>query len=169
MGELNLDLFVECFNHLATNTRRTILIVYRAHNLSCSELSCMVYSNYYRPWTFHPGTCNTETLSRELTDISGQEWFDLGIQLGVTDASLRNIEANHKGDVQRCKTEMLRVWLQSDPTNSWKELATALERMGKKVLAQSLLEKYNIMKDEGTVWYESHWFIPEKLCYLCNL
>ena len=65
---------------------------------------------------------------------------------------LRNIEANYKGDVQRRKTEMLRVWLQSGPTNPWKELATALERMGRKVLAQSLLEKYNVMKGDGTVW-----------------
>ena len=98
--------------------------------------------------------CNIETLARELTEISGQEWFNLGIQLGVMDATLRDIDANHKGDVHRCKTEMLRVWLQSGPSNPWKELATTLEDMGKKVLAQSLLEKYNtVMKGEGTVRY----------------
>ena len=102
--------------------------------------------------TIYPGTCNIETLSRELTDVSGPEWFDLGIQLGVKDATLKDIEVNHRGDVRRCKTEMLRVWLQSDPTNPWKTLAAALENMGKKVLAQSLLEEYNtVMKGESTV------------------
>ena len=47
--------------------------------------------------------------------------------------------------MQRRKTEMLRVWLQSGPTNPWKKLATTLERMGKKVLAQRVLQlgKYN--------------------------
>ena len=99
-------------------------------------------------------SCNIETLSRELTDISGSEWFNLGVQLGVKDATLRDIEANHKGDVQRCKTEMLRVWLQSGPTNPWKRLATILENMGRKVLAQSILEQYNtVMKGESAVRY----------------
>lgn len=89
--------------------------------------------------TFHPGTCDIENLSRELADISGQEWFNLGIQLGIKDSILRNIETNHR-DVQRCKTEMLGVWLQNDPTNPWKKLATTLENMGKKVLAQRIVQ-----------------------------
>ena len=77
--------------------------------------------------------------------ISGSEWFSLGIKLGVKDSTLRDIEADHREDVQRRKTEMLRVWLQSGPTNPWKELATALERMGSKVLAQKILEKYTTL------------------------
>ena len=110
---------------------------------------------------FYPGmwgssTCNVETLSRELTDVSGSEWFNLGIQLGVKDATLRDIEANHKGDVQRCKTEMLSVWLQSGPTNPRKKLAATLENMGKKMLAQRILQlgKCNTIlpqKVKGTV------------------
>ena len=116
-------------------------------------------------------TCNIETLSRELTDISGSEWFNLGVQLGVKDATLRDIETNHKGDVQRCKTEMLRVWLQSGPTNPWKRLATILENMGRKVLAQSILEQYNtVMKGESAVRYvKNHRFIPEKLIASFNI
>ena len=95
--------------------------------------------------SFYPGTCTIETLLEELTDISGSEWFSLGIKLGVKDSTLRDIEADHREDVQRRKTEMLRVWLQSGPTNPWKELATALERMGSKVLAQKILEKYTTL------------------------
>ena len=36
--------------------------------------------------------------------------------------------------------EMLSVWLQCGPTNPWKKLATTLENMGKKVLAQRVLQ-----------------------------
>ena len=91
--------------------------------------------------TFYPGTCTIETLLEELEDISGSEWFNLGIKLGVKDSTLRDIEANHR-DVQRCKREMLRAWLQSGPTNPWTKLATTLECMGRKVLAQKILENY---------------------------
>ena len=94
---------------------------------------------------FYPDTCTVETLLKELTDISGSEWFDLGIQLNIKDSTLRHIEADHR-DVQRCKTEMLRVWLQSGPTNPWKKLATVLEYMGNTVLAQKILKKYTTLQ-----------------------
>ena len=35
---------------------------------------------------------------------------------------------------------MLGVWLQNDPRNPWKKLATTLENMGKKVLAQRIVQ-----------------------------
>ena len=98
--------------------------------------------------TFYPDTCRCtiETLLEELTDVSGSEWFDLGFKLGVKHPTLKNIEANYKGDVQRCKTEMLNGWLQRGPTNPWTKLATTLESMGNKVLAQKILEKYTTLQ-----------------------
>ena len=87
-------------------------------------------------------TCNVETLLKELEDISGSEWFNLGNQLGVKDSTLRDIETNHSGNVWRCKREMLCAWLRSGPTNPWTKLATTLECMGNKVLAHKILEKY---------------------------
>ena len=95
--------------------------------------------------SFYRDTFTIETLLEELTDISGSEWFSLGIKLGVKDSTLRDIEADHREDVQRRKTEMLRAWLQSGPTNPWKELATTLKRMGRKVLAQKIREKYTTL------------------------
>ena len=96
--------------------------------------------------SFYPGTCTIETLLEELTDICGSEWFNLGIKLGVKHSTLTDIEASHRGDVQRCKTEMLCAWLKSGPTNPWKKLATTLECMGNKVLAQKILEKYTTLQ-----------------------
>ena len=90
--------------------------------------------------TFYPGTITT--LLEELEDISGSEWFNLGSRLGVKIFTLKDIEANHRRDVQRCKTEMLHAWLQSGPTNPWMDLATTLKCMGNEVLAQKILEKY---------------------------
>ena len=84
-----------------------------------------------------------KTLLKELKKISGSEWFSLGIQLNIKDSTLRDIAADHRGDVQRCKTEMLRAWLHSGPRNPWKKLATALKFMGNKVLARQILKKYN--------------------------
>ena len=100
---------------------------------------------FLRP-VFYPDTCTIETLLEELTDISGSEWFNLGSRLGVKIFTLRNIEASHRGDVQRCKTEMLFAWLRSGPTHPWTKLATTLECMGNKVLAQKILEKYTTVQ-----------------------
>ena len=108
--------------------------------LVLATLSCHIWCTATNHWPFYPGTCNIETLSRELTDVNGSEWFNLGTQLGVKDFTLRDIEANHRGDVQRCKREMLRIWLQSGPKNPWKTLAAALESIGRKVLAQRILQ-----------------------------
>ena len=92
--------------------------------------------------TFYPGTCTIETLLEELSDISGSEWFNLGTHLGVDISTLKDIDANYR-DVQRCKTEMLHVWLQRVLTNPWTKLATALKHTKNEVLAQRILEKYN--------------------------
>ena len=95
---------------------------------------------------FYTDTCTVKTLLEELEDISDSEWFNLGIKLGVKDSTLRDIEANHSGNVWRCKREMLRAWLQSGPTNPWMQLATILECMGNKVLTQKIREKYTTLQ-----------------------
>ena len=86
-----------------------------------------------------------KTLIEELEDVSGAEWFDLGIKLKVKPEKLKDIEANYRGDVRRCKTEMLQVWLEGDHTSTpVKTLTAALETMGKRVLAQRIQQKYNV-------------------------
>ena len=116
-------------SNLAYNSK---LYTNASHMQHCSKCYSVPY--------LYPGTI--KTLLEELEDISGSEWFKLGHWLGVKNSTLRDIEADHKGDVWRCKREMLCAWLQSSPTIPWVKLATTLKCMGNEVLAQKILEKY---------------------------
>jgi len=80
------------------------------------------------------------TLTHELKDVT--EWFQLGGQLGVRHDKLKQIEQDCGRETERCKTEMLNRWLQSDPEASWNKVVEAVQRMDRVVLAQQLQRKY---------------------------
>ena len=56
------------------------------------------------------------------------EWFNLGVALGLSYGTLREIESNHRGEARRCLTEMVVAWLQMKDSlrPSWRRLASAL-------------------------------------------
>ena len=56
------------------------------------------------------------------------EWFNLGVALGLSSGTLREIQYNHPRDARRCLTEMMIAWLQIKDNSqpSWKSLASAL-------------------------------------------
>ena len=56
------------------------------------------------------------------------EWFNLGVALGLSPDTLREIECNHSKDARRCLTEMVIAWLQMKDNSqpSWQSLASAL-------------------------------------------
>ena len=58
------------------------------------------------------------------------EWYQLGLQVGVTPFKLKEIESNYPQDAQRRKSEVLNWWLRNAPEASWEKLAQALEAMG---------------------------------------
>jgi hypothetical protein len=60
----------------------------------------------------------------DLVDDAAPTWFDLGIQLGIKEAKLKDIEASGN-NVRTCFMEMLSTWLEMAP--SWENLMTALE------------------------------------------
>lgn len=73
------------------------------------------------------------------------KWFQIGIQLGVRETRLHQIEADHRA-ADRCLSEVLIFWL-SGNTNTdvtWKSLIRALEAsiVNEKGLAKSLIQKY---------------------------
>lgn len=55
------------------------------------------------------------------------KWFYLGLALGLSHGTLRDIEYNHK-DTLRCLTEVINAWLQKKDKSrpSWQQLAVAL-------------------------------------------
>jgi len=69
------------------------------------------------------------------------DWYQLGVQLGLTPGTLSTIQMNYPRDAQRCKSEVLLSWFRNTPHVSWLKLAQALEAMGHRVLAESLKRK----------------------------
>ena len=68
------------------------------------------------------------------------EWYDLGLQLGLPDASLGWIAMHH--DIKGHLRMMLSEWLQFDPEASWEKLATALNKIGKNTIAANVRREF---------------------------
>ena len=64
------------------------------------------------------------------------EWHDLGLQLGLPEATLTLIGLHP--DIKGHLRMMLSEWLQYDPGASWEKLAAALNKLGKNVIAASI-------------------------------
>ena len=68
-------------------------------------------------------------------------WRTLGHWLKVPMEMLDTIEETSRGDLSRCKTEVLHYWVKNDTTASWKTLADVIENMGGYMsLVQSIRE-----------------------------
>ena len=62
--------------------------------------------------------------------------LDLKIQqLGV-------IEKNHRGDDERCRTEMVACWLDNAPNPTWEAVVEALDQMDEGRVADEIRRKY---------------------------
>ena len=68
------------------------------------------------------------------------EWRDLGLQLGLPDATLASI-AMHP-DIEGHRRMMLSKWLESDLEASWEKLADALNKIGKNVIADNIRRQF---------------------------
>ena len=82
-----------------------------------------------------------------LKDVSGTQWYDLGLQLRLSPSTLDTIAADHQ-TADDCKRAMLRKWLQSDPEASWERLATALTLTGHKTAAAAIRRHFSLDKLE---------------------
>ena len=79
------------------------------------------------------------------------KWFQIGVQLGVSEAKLHQIEANYR-TVERCFSEMISFCLNGNTrvAVSWKSLIDALESqfVNEKGLANQLREKIGLKLDK---------------------
>ena len=64
------------------------------------------------------------------------KWHDLGLQLGLADATLALIATYP--DIEGHLRMMLAKWLRSDTEASWEKLADALSIIGEKVAAENV-------------------------------
>ena len=68
------------------------------------------------------------------------EWYDLGLQLSLPDATLARIAMHN--DIEGHLRMMLSEWLQFDPEASWEKLATALNKIGKNTIAANVRREF---------------------------
>ena len=81
-----------------------------------------------------------KNLFSELSTVS--KWYQLGIKLGLQPSQLRQIEHQFSTDIDRCKIEMVDLWLQITPGASWKHIVTALREMGDVTTAERIELKH---------------------------
>lgn len=77
----------------------------------------------------------------ELKDVD--DWFELGVYLGVPDNKLREIQQDcHYMDIEECKMEMILLWRQLNiPT--WSAIVNALAEIGQHKIALEIASKYS--------------------------
>ena len=81
-------------------------------------------------------------IQNELRELTAAKWYQLGLQLEISPATLNTIEIDHPHGAQRCLTEVITRWLQNAPECSWAKLAQAVEAMGDyAALAEKLKQK----------------------------
>ena len=75
-------------------------------------------------------------------------WYDLGLQLGLYDNTLKDIKANYEG-VAECFRECMSAWLRGEDKvretgdgPSWLSLVSALKTLEKNSIATNIEKKY---------------------------
>ena len=85
-------------------------------------------------------TLGLQALANELNSV--ENWYRLGVTLGLQGHQLREIERDYRGDNYRCKNEMLDLWLRNTSSPTWEAIARALDLMQEQVLADDIRSRY---------------------------
>lgn len=73
------------------------------------------------------------------------KWFNLGLNLGLSDTTLGVVRSNYPQDAESCLRAMVSKWLSSDTQASWEKLVNALTTMEENVIAANIRRNYIIM------------------------
>ena len=85
-------------------------------------------------------TPTLQALANELDSI--ENWHRLGVNLGFQGHQLREIERNYNRDNNRCKIEMLDLWLRDTRNPTWEAIIRALDQMQARVVADNIRRRY---------------------------
>ena len=78
------------------------------------------------------------TITRKLKTVA-QDWYELGVQLGIEPHTLKQIESDHQSKgVRRLLSEMVTFWLDNCENKSWTKIAAALRKIGQCKLAAKI-------------------------------
>ena len=81
----------------------------------------------YIPHTVVNTTPSLKDLYEHITPGFAADWEVIGTLLGLPNGELKAIEAGYPTNVKWCCNQMLKKWLEMDPTASWGKLFAALE------------------------------------------
>ena len=89
----------------------------------CVVFVCITISIVFNSLDEH----SLRTISDSIFTLTA-DWFNLGVALGLSYVTLREIESDHRGEARRCQTEMVIAWLRKKDNSqpSWQSLASAL-------------------------------------------
>ena len=97
---------------------------------------------------------DVKTLCSELVSVS--DWRKLGLNLGLQDYELEQIERSHPTEgCDGWKRETFSLWLRRKSSASWQDVAGALRQMGENTVAERIELKYNITSKLHSVLYTS--------------
>ena len=107
---------------------------------------CIYIINYY-----FIDIKDLDIVIKELTSdqhLSCSVWHRLGLQLGLYDPRLVDINERHRGDPVKCFHACMSAWLRGEDKvrekggPSWSSLATALDTIEEKSIATNIRHKY---------------------------
>ena len=83
-----------------------------------------------------------------LNHLPYHTWHDLGLQLGLYQPRLEDINEDNNGDSKKCFRQCMSAWLRGEDKvrekggPSWSSLGTALDKEGKHHIATYIRDKY---------------------------
>ena len=111
----------------------------------------MLFIHSVKSWISHHAVLDLRSITNELGSVI-DKWFQIGVQLGVSESKLRQIRAdNHT--VHMYFTEMISFWLNGNTqvAVSWESIINVLEShfVDEKSLANQLREKAGLKQQEA--------------------
>ena len=81
---------------------------------------------------------------------STQTWKDLGIELlGADNNDALNVISHNNNDVMKCCSAMFQLWLDRQPTASWKKLIEALNQLQLNYAADQIKSKLILQESDA--------------------
>ena len=96
-----------------------------------------------------PEVLNTRLVVKSIEAVV-DEWFRLGLELGVAESKLNSIRYDHPKDVEACKIKMVQQWLKQSrlkrPYPLWCSLVEALNEIGLRKMSDKISKQYSTSK-----------------------
>ena len=66
--------------------------------------------------------------------------------MGIPDHTLETIDEDHRGSAGRCKVAMVKSWIETNPSATWKDVMEAVGKLPDVAIAQTIK---NMSPDKG--------------------